>query len=566
MKKILVLNIILVFLVTFSNCESLIRRKRFLSSLWPSAKPKSVNNEVVYLHLPPEYIEAMHNELQSRSDASQKEAMDVKIMEILKPDGQSQNPKIIMKSILPRPDVKIHELPLPEIHTTHKFVTPTPFPKTVTEKSEVPIYSEHQSLPIKRVYDNSVVSLPSIKNSDISEFYHTQEFNDLLKEFKLKVDIKSLPEIQDVLTILGTDDAEETLRAIREVAETPEGLELITSYLKGNDRTEEDEFYNIYEDVGAGEIRVSDDDFSKNYIQPYTNEILQSDDASQYNYSPVENPINATPETLSWWQKPLSWFGFYNDVKTVKTEKIKSDAEIIAKVVHDPDGLGGLSYTTKFLNPMGHRKEHEIDPPFKISGNEEGRLISSEPFESPSTLPTIQMSEEDFERMIKELRLSPINPQTTTEQPRSILTTNEASTTTQLPPIIFETIATTQQPLFIAEATTKEVENFETSPAEESKEINYEATSSENIVSQSFELPINVAETFNIDIPDPQIPQKVNTVTEQLETTRRSFEVVSGPVRLSPIESRTGKVYRVDPEEVLKETKSIAVDFEGGFI
>jgi hypothetical protein len=134
--------------------------------------------------------------------------------------------------------------------------------------------------------------------------------------------------------------------------------------------------------------------------------------------------------------------------------------------------------------------------------------------------------------MVKELRLTPINP------PKIITTTN--------PPANLDT-------------TTKREEIYESEPVfyinERSKEIEE--------VLQSLEVPINAAETFEINIPDPQIPHQVHLPPEQLETTRRSFESVSGPVRHSPIESRTGKVFRVDPEEVFKESKSLAVDFEG---
>lgn len=520
MRSILVLKIFLVF-VTVSSCENLIRRKRFLSALWPSSAPKNDKNNVVYVHLPVEYIEMMHKELQNRADHPQKDKN-------LKPEVM---PKIIMKPILPRPEVHIQELPLPEIHTTHRFVTPTPFPKTVTQKPEVPLYNEQQSLPIKRVSENSIAK-PSIVTADISDFYHTQEFSDLLNEFKIKVDVKKLPDIQDVMIILGTEDAEDTLRTIREVANTPEGMELITSYLKGNSDQEaqEDRYYNIYDDVGAGEIRVSDEDFNKAYIQQFGNEILQSDDASQYNYAPVENPATATPAPLSWWQKPLSWLGFYGDVKSTKVEQLKTDAEILGKAIHDPEGLGRFGYTRKFLNPLGHRKKVPIEPPLKISGIEESRLISSEPYEAPSTLPPIQMTEEDFDRMVKELRLSPVNPP---------------------PPVTTTTTSTTPQP---------PVTTFE--PIETDDELPYEPPTI-NDETQTFELPINVAETFEIDIPDPQIPHKVILNSEPFETTRRSYESVSGPVRHSPIESRTGKVFRVNPEEVLKESKSIAADFEG---
>lgn len=533
MRSILVLKIFLVFLIAFSKCENLKRRKRFLSSLWPAAKPKNEKREVVYLHLPPEYIEIMHKELQTRSDVSQNEAINVnvdpvrfvkptKMMAIVNGQNVANQPSIVMRPILPRPENFNQEHFLPDIHKTQEFSTPAPV-SIVTENPAVPLYNEQQSLPIKRVAEGL-----SVKTASISDFYHTKEFQELLNEFNLQIDIKQLPNIRDVMILLGTEDAEETLRVIREVADTQEGMDLILSYLKGNDQEEnEDRYYNIYDDIGAGEIPVGD--YSQNYINQFGNEILQSDDASQYNYSPVENPITATPAPLSWWQKPLSWFGFYSDAKSVRAEGIKSDTGVLEKVISDPGGLGPVEYVRNFLNPFGHRKENEIKEPFKIDGTEESRLVSSEIYESPSTLPTIQMSEEDFEKMVKELRLTPINP--------------PATTTTTLAPLVVET--------------TPQAETLESQPVTEKDTMNLAE------VFEMLQLPIHDAETFEMTIPDPQIPQKVTKPSEEKENAKRSYGSVSGPVRHSPIESRTGKVFRVNPDEVLKESMSLATEFQG---
>lgn len=521
MKSLSVLMVILVLHIVNSNCVKLHRNKRFLSALWPSS-PQSANkqeNEVVYLHLSPEYVEMMHQELQARADQLPPSNPPVrfvkptKMMSLAPTKTSIQSPpvshlpKIIMRPLAkPEPGLKLsHEQALPDLHKTHRFVTPTPFPKASTPKPQTSVYSHQQALPIKRISDTNIISAPilTIKTADISEFYYTKEFNDLLTEFKLKVDRNKLPDIKDVMTILGTEDAKETLEAIREVANTDEGMELITSYLEGSDRVEDDEFYRFDEDVGAGEIHVSGNDYQQNYIQPFENGILQSDDASQYNFSPIEEPVTTAPE--SWWRRPFSfsWLGFGSSAQSTKVDSIKKDVEILAKVVKQPEGFGaGMNYARNFLTPA-NRETVKIDPPMRVASE-----ILTEAIEQPSTMPTVQMSEEQFEKMVKELHLTPIYPRTTTP---ATLTTTENS---------FSVFAN----------------------------------------------PIVIAEEQEIQIPDPQIPQKVNNpVPPQLSEyeNRRNFESISEPMRISPIESRTGKVFKVHPDEVHRETETLLKSYNG---
>lgn len=521
MKFITVL--IFVFYIFNSNCEEkLSRSKRFLSSLWPSSS-NSEKNEMVYLHLPSEYVELMHQELQSRSDNNVSPPMRLihptKMMALVRnqpvPVKQSPppTPKIIMKPVpelTPSIKVNTQEQALPEIHKTHRFVTPTPFPQKAVA------FSHQQALPIKR--NSNIVSMPmlTIKTADISEFYYTQEFNELLKEFKLKVDRSKLPDIKEVMILLGTENAEETMKAIREVANTPEGMSLITSYLDGMDRVEDDEFYRYDEDVGKGEIHVSgvQSDYHQNYI--HDSGVLQSDDASQYNFSPVEQPVTVTPlASNSWWNW---WWG--TTTQSTRTDSRNKDVEIVSNAVRPANFSDGVNYVRNFLRPAS-TDSIPIDPPLKIMNNNEGRLISSEIHEETQTMPTVQMTQEQFEKMVKDLKLSPINPQTTT------------TTTVPPPPATLPT--TTIQ-------TTEEAKVFES--------------------------PINVVvpeETLEIDIPDPQVPKKVNIPPQLSEfENRRSFE--KKPVRhSSPIESRTGKLYQVDPDVVEKESQSLSSGFDGNY-
>lgn len=529
MKFLSVLSFILI--LNSVSCENLSRKKRFLSSLWPSSssQPASINNkenEVVYVHIPPEYVEMMHHELLSRADNpshSPKYVQPTKMSVINKqpansvPIMPSQTPKIIMRPILKQeqsPSVKVtQEQVLPEIHKTHRFVMPTPFPKTITEK---PIYNTQQALPIKRV---ATPLKPSIKTADISEFYHTKEFSDLLDEFKLKVDLNKLPDIKDVMIILNTDDAEETLQAMREVAGSSEGMELIKTYLEGSDRVEDDEFYNYHEDVGLGEIRVGGNDYHHNYIQ--------SDDASQYNFSPVENPVTTTPP--SWWQRPLNWLGFGNNPQAdVTNDAIEKNSDILTNVIRQPDSIGsGLSYVGNFFSSTANRDKKPINPPFEVKEKE--RFLPSEGTETV-TLPTVRMSEEEFNKMAQDLHLVPLYTTTTT-------------TTSTLPPPQLTT-------------------------------LNDQLSIPHNEELPSFKTPINVVdelvadETQVIDIPDPQIPQKVErpVIPPQLSEyeNRRNFLKNSEPIRHSSIESRTGKVYQADPVIVEKETHLLSNGHDEG--
>lgn len=485
MRTYSVLILIFVIHIVNSNCEKLSRSKRFLSALWPSssssANAKKDTNEVLYLHLTPEHIEMMHDELQRRADTNAP-------LRFVPPTKMSQA-KFTTTSQSPSA-TNTQEQALPEIHKTHRFVTPTPFPKTSTINPL--IYNQQQALPIKRNSEPNLISAPtlSIKTADISEFYSTKEFNDLLKEFKLKVSHSKLPDIQDVMSILNTENAEETLKALREVASSSEGMQLISSYLEASDRVEDDEFYNYHEDGdNVGVIQAGD--YHLNH-----NGILQSDDASQYDFSPVKNPISVTE---SWWQQPFSWLGFGSSQSTA-VESVQKDAEILGKVVKQPENLADpFSYARNFFTPANR----DIVP-----------IESLNNLDNLQALPTIRMTEEEFEKMVQELHLRPIYPKITTTTPAPLALVNEELST----------------PIF-------------------------EQTS-------VFENPINVAVdvTEEIDIPDPQIPQRIRPVPPQLSEyeNRRSFESISEPIRHSAIESRTGKVYKVDPDVVQKESQSLS--------
>lgn len=507
-----VLNVIFVILIVDSNCEKLSRSKRFLSSIWPSSPPANAKkdaNEVLYLHLTPEYIEMMHDELQRRADTNLP-------LRFIPPTKMSQSkftiapqpPKIIMRPKLESPPASVtltQEQALPEIHKTHRFVTPTPFPKTSTIKPFP--YSQQQALPIKRSLEPNLISAPapSIKTADISEFYFTREFNDLLKEFKLKVNHNKLPDIKDIMTILNTENAEETLKAIREVASSAEGMELISSYLEASDRVEDDEFYSFHEDADVGVIHVDSNDFHEKHIQD--GGILQSDDASQYNFSPIKNPVAVTE---SWWLQPLHWLGFGGS-KSTAVESLQKDASILANVVKKPENIADpFSYARNFFTTS-----NRDSVPIESLHNEKKLLENAANLQ---TLPTVQMTEEEFDKMIRELHLRPIYPKTIT-------------TTTTTRSLVDEKLSA---PI-------------------------YEQ-------SQVFENPVNVL-SEEIDIPDPQIPQKVDRpVPPQLSEyeNRRSFKSISEPIRHSSSESRTGKIYQVDPEIVQKESQSLSSGNEEG--
>lgn len=275
---------------------------------------------------------------------------------------------------------------VPDAHKNQRFIMPTAmFKKSISNQQ----FNTNKMVPIKRASEEPkiIFSSPtlSIKTADISDFYRTKEFENLLKDYKFKVDIHKLPNIKQVMSILGTTDAENTISTIREILDTEEGMDLISGYLENNtDRIEDGEFYNIDEDKAIGEVFVSG-----------ASEI-DSNHAQYQQYS-----LNTEKYSESWWEKLKSWFGLN---QSTKIDSWNKDADILQKVVPVSNFAQGQRYIGKFLSPTANRNQ-EIYPPFKIFNSSNIKLLETKPIEDIPTLPTIQVSEKQFSEIIEALNL-----------------------------------------------------------------------------------------------------------------------------------------------------------------
>jgi hypothetical protein len=563
-----------------SSAADLVRRKRFFNTLWLSEEVKSdVQNGMTYSNLPAEYLYLLpgvndHKLVQRRAGVQppppqlqQPQAVrfvhPTRMAILAQPQYhsnivQSSNlkapvanvqqqqllgPKIIMKPFTPNlnPSItlKTREQPLPDIHKTQRFVAP---------KSAIRVnqpFNHQLQLPIKKVFDvaPAVISsspLLTIKTAPITDFYYTKEFQELLKEFNIKVEIKKLPEIGDVMSILGTENAEETLAGIRDVAKSKEGMELIKSYLDQNtDRVEDDEFYNYDSDVGTGEIQVGGSEGVQSYQAPQqTYGVPQqqvygvpSNSLPSTNYSPPINfpttqnyPQPTTTGTLtgtgkSWW-KPLSWF---NSSPSTKVDSLQKDAAILKNVVPVGGVQENLEYIRNFLTPAS-RDTVPVTFPRRVFLQQPLKFQHSSVIESDTQfMPTVQMSEAQFQDMIKTLKLTPINNQRIQKSPLTI-----------------------SQPLFPPQV-----------------------KQSETTQGTKFDSPINVVQNSRTAIPlpstfEPQTTLELPKTEASRPDNRRNFISISEPQRASPYDFiATGRIHQANPDEVLKRSRSLAQAIEG---
>lgn len=586
MKQFCGLFCVLVIL-HISSAADLVRRKRFFNTLWPSEEVKSdVQNGITYSQLPAQYVYLLpgvndHKTVQRRAGvqppqqqqppvrfvhptrmailmqrqyqqqpSNPAQASNFKTQAANVQPQQQQGPKIVMKPFAPNltPSIvlKSREQPLPDIHKNHRFVTPKPSVRMV-QKPQIQPFNPQQQLPIKKAFDVSpaVISsapLLTIKSAQIADFYYTKEFQDLLKEFNIKVEINKLPAITDVMSILGTENAEETLAGIRDVAKSKEGMELIKSYLDQNtDRVEDDEFYNYDEDVGAGEIQVDGSEDIQSYQAPQQSygAPQQQNEIPSDNRPPLVFPFEnslpilfpqtpyvvpsrpSTTGTLtgtgssgrSWW-KPNTWF---SSTPSTRIESLQKDASILKNVVP----LGGVQenfqYIRNFLTPTSSETV-PVEFPRRTIVQQPLRFQHSSVIE-PDTpvMPTVQMSEAQFQDMIKTLKLTPMNRQQVQK------------------PV--------NQPILVPQK------------VEETK----------------FQSPINV-QPYKTGIPLPstfeQQPKQPQPSLELPEASkvenRRNFISISEPQRAAPYDFiATGRIHQANPDEVSKRSRSLAQAIEG---
>lgn len=570
-------TIVVILCLHAANAKELVRRKRFFNTLWPSEEVKSdISNGLVYAQLPPEYLHLLQGvndqkimqrragvQVPPQPQQAQQPPRFVhptRMAVLMHPQYQQhqnqavipkapitnpqQVPRIVMKPFAPNltPSIalKTREQPLPDIHKNHRFVAPKPMAQ-LTQKPSQP-FNTQQQLPIKKSFENSpaiITSAPllSVKTAPMSAFYQTKEFQDLLKEYKIKVDVEKLPEITDVMAILGTEDAQETLQGIRNVAESKEGMELIKSYLDSTDH-DDDEFYNYDEDVGAGEIQVGGSEDVQSYqapqqIYPGFDQIYmipqQVNVPEEFN-APVQ-PIRATTTgTLtgtgnsgkSWW-KPMTWF---NSAQSPRTEAQQTNSEILSNVVRVGGVRDNIQYIRNFLTPVSQASV-PLNELRRTSFQQPLRFEHSSKIEADTpTMPTVQMTEAQFQHMIKTLKLTPMNG-------------HQAVRTIQRP------IEAPQPQLSAAVPT---VNKF-TSP------INVPSIKTDIPLPSTLERRPEEPKSFLV-LPE-EIPRKEN---------RRNFIPASEPQRAAPYDFiATGRVHQANPDEVLKKSRSLAEMIEGEF-
>ncbi|CAO1392866.1 unnamed protein product [Diamesa hyperborea] len=434
----------LVQCVTSANLK---RNKRFMSKFWTDDNPiteakKDFQTGITYSQLPPQYLSMLpgvnQHLIQNRVAMQQPiryvqpQNRPIAPLPLQKQPLQTiaqQKPtqKIVMNQPIRMPPVAaIHQTAapqfqrgrdpqLPDIHKHNRFVQQKPVQRPV----QIQPFSPRQQLPIqKKIFETAPGSIISIKNTEITNFYSTKEFQDLMKEFDIKADVNKLPDIKDVMGILGTSNAEDTLKTIREVANTKDGMELIKSFLEyNNDRVEVDEFdfYEYEEDNRAGEIIVSDkvESFkTPENIQQVKNLPVQGQQQQQqqgirYNFIPAQVLVDerralatttgeATGSGASWW-KPYTWF---NSGVSTKLDSLQKDAEILKNVLPQTESVWDrFNYVSQFFSPTPSRNSIPISPSFQVLAPGQGqpqqavRLFSIQP---PQTLPTLKMTEAEF--------------------------------------------------------------------------------------------------------------------------------------------------------------------------
>lgn len=628
MKSLCVLFLVLV-LLNSSSGDGYVRRKRFFNTLWPSEEVASdVNDGLIYSQLPPDYLFLLpgvndHKPIQRRAGVQQQQAPlqplpprfvhPTRMALLMQPHQQQQQkvnqlpangklpagqvtqlqqvgPRIVMKPVMQAPNgnpsilLKTKEQALPDIHKNNRFVQPKPVQRA-TQRPLIQPFNTQQQLPIKKSFDTapdlqSEASVLSVRTASINDFYYTREFRDLLEEFKLKVELDKLPAISDVMAILGTTNADDTLKSIRDVAQSKEGMELIKGYL---DHNEDDQFYNYDEDVGAGEIlvdgsedggfdqsyqnvqqnqpqKVSFGNFNQNFATP-----LQTFEQSSNQATPVFSinpraplpaaspPRASTTGTLtgtgnSWW-RPASWF---SSSTSPKVESVKTDGEIFQKIIRVPTSgsvWDNINYVGNFLRPAS-KESAPITPNSQVSRSFILSPLTSQPATAVGSSrypPTVQMTEAQFQDMVKALKLVPMNMQVEQKAPKQHVSVADTKTVRQFKP--------TTPPPQESEEVESAVPDTKGSDmwADNSKPL--DATVQSLTPQSRFQAPINV-QPVSAGIPLP-------STFSQLDN-RRNFISVSEPQRAAPYDFiASGRVHKANPDEVSKRSRSLVEAIEG---
>lgn len=602
--------LIVTVLLHKSESASLVRNKRFFNSLWPSEVKEDVQTGLIYAQLPPGYVHLLpgvNNHLQKRADVQQplpihppaRFVHPTRMAILMQPHQQplqqtrpvppfsgnlkapqpsnvqlQQGPKIVMRPVgvttklHPSITLKTKEQALPD--KNQRFVQPKPL------QNYGQSFNIQQQLPIKKAFDEqdfieSPTPLLSVHTAPIEDFYFTKEFQALLQEFNIKVDISKLPPIHDVMAVMGTETGQETIKAIEDVAKSSEGMELIKMYL---DQSEGDEFYNYDDDVGAGEIQVGGTEDVK-HVQPYGSQeaipsqysVPLSDSVPQR--ATTTGTLTGTGGGRSWW-KPSSWFG--GSAKSTRIDSLKKDVDIIKNVVPATGTENYLQYFKKLVSPAANSGV-PINPPFNVESSPRRMFIPGVQipvlFGNPASndgapvMPTIRLTEEQFQDMVEKLKLQPMH---SIQQSHSNVPRPTKAPVRQAPQIVSQTAApVTQKPSPVTETPAPLIQKSTTTQAPPQDKfispINVPSVKSTPL-RQELPLPSTFLETQALPFQtQPFEFQKGN---------RRSFVSVSEPQRSSPYDFiATGIIHKANEEEVKKRSRSLveaAVEGEPDFL
>lgn len=203
-----------------------------------------------------------------------------------------------------------------------------------------------------------------------------------MKEFGIQANIKSLPAIEDVMSILGTTTAEDTMSTIRDLAVTQEGMDLIRGYLEYNHQPSDGDYDGVEveyddEDDRDGEIVVSADESQK---YPGAVQVAQSTDDYKSlikQQEEIKAPVHETDSIPSadlgffdqpftylthkknkkkkWLKKPLAWLP--------SIDVLSKDREIVQTVIPQQESLWQrLRQWANFFVPTVN-EETSISPP-----------------------------------------------------------------------------------------------------------------------------------------------------------------------------------------------------------
>lgn len=150
--------------------------------------------------------------------------------------------------------------------------------------------------------------------------------------------IRNLPKIEEVMGLLGTNTKDETIRAIREFAATPGGVDMIESFLAPESEEEKDE-YRPVNNVKQETVSVPVNSIIPHETVGTLPNQLRMGVHQPKAMSPQQSEEQKYDQTL---------------------DRFSTDLELAQKVPHESPGFfGRLGYYANFLNPFSLSRDPE---------------------------------------------------------------------------------------------------------------------------------------------------------------------------------------------------------------